>query len=155
MAALTDEVKTFVVQALACFDSGTQVASAVKQQFGLVVTLQQLQAYNPATVAGARMSKKLRTLFEATRAKFVDDVSTIPIANQAYRLRVLDRSLNLAEQRGNTAMVATLLEQAAKESGGAFTNRRELTGKGGGPIQQASVSAADVAAMVRTVREDY
>ncbi|CAN5716106.1 DUF2280 domain-containing protein [soil metagenome] len=135
MATLSQDIKLFIVQALACYDSGTQVAAAVKQNFGLVVSLQQLQAYNPSTVAGARMSKKLRTLFNVTRTKFVEDVSTIPIANQAYRLRVLDRSLNLAEQRGNTAMVATLLEQAAKEAGGAFTNRRELTGKDGGPVQ--------------------
>jgi hypothetical protein len=34
MATLTDEVKVFIVQALACFDSPSQVAQAVKDQFG-------------------------------------------------------------------------------------------------------------------------
>jgi hypothetical protein len=46
--------------------------------------------------------------------------------------------VNVADRNGNVAMVAQLLEQAAKEVGGIFTNRRELTGKGGGPIQQAT-----------------
>jgi hypothetical protein len=157
MAALPDDVKMFVVQALACFDSGTQVAAAVKQQFGLTVSLQQLQAYNPATVAGSRMSKKLREVFGATRKRFLEDTAAIPIANQAYRLRVLDRALNKAEGQGNLSMVSSLIEQAAKEVGGGFTNRRELSGPGGGPIaaHTTTVTPEQLQEAVRTVREDY
>ena len=33
-AKLTDEVKTFIVQGLACFDSPSVVAKAVKDEFG-------------------------------------------------------------------------------------------------------------------------
>ena len=44
----------------------------------------------------------------------------------------------LAKAREQPELVAQLLEQAAKESGGAFTNRRELTGARGGPIQAAT-----------------
>lgn len=134
MAALSDEVKLFVVKALACMDSPAQVREDVKRQFGIEVTPQQLQAYDPATVAGARMSAKLKTIFTDTRKKFREDVSDIPIANQPYRLRALQRALTKVESQGNVAMVAQLLEQAAKESGGVFTNRRELTGKDGAPI---------------------
>ncbi len=36
-----------------------------------------------------------------------------------------------AEDQGNMVLAAQLLEQAAKEMGNAFTNRRELTGKDG------------------------
>ncbi len=155
MAALKDDVKEFIVTALACFDSPAQVIADVKQQFGLVVTPQQLQAYNPATVAGARMSERLKVLFEKTREKFRADTSTIPIANQAYRLRVLQRALDKAEKQGNLAMASQLLEQAAKESGGAFTNRREITGKGGGPIQQSSVTPEQLKEAVQSVREAF
>jgi hypothetical protein len=135
MAALSDDVKVFVTQALACYDTPAQVIKDVKQQFGLEVSPQQLQAYNPATRNGSRMSPKLKAIFEATRKAFVDDVSTIPIANQAYRLRVLNRMLQKVEPSGNVVVAASLMEQAAKEMGGAFTNRRELTGKGGGPVE--------------------
>lgn len=134
MAALADHVKVFAVQALACFDSPTQVAKDIKQEFGVEVTLQQLQAYNPATVAGARMSKKLKAIFAATREAFLKDVSTIPIAQQSYRLRTLNRMLQTVEKQGNVVVAAQLLEQAAKESGGAFTNKRELGGPGGTPL---------------------
>lgn len=130
MAALNNEVKLFIVQALACFDSPAEVSAAVKASFKLDVTRQQLQAYNPGTVTGARMSQTLKKVFGETRKRFVEDVSEIPIAHQSYRLRVLQRTLAKVETQGNTAMVAQLLEQAAKESGGAFTNRTKLEHSG-------------------------
>lgn len=126
MAALSDDTKLFVIQALACFDSPAQVIKDVKQQFGVDVSFQQMQAYNPATVNGKRMSKKLKTIFDATRDAFLKDVSGIPIANQASRLRVLNRMLVKAETQGNIVVAAALMEQAAKEMGGAFTNKQKL-----------------------------
>lgn len=135
MAILTDNIKLVIVQALACFDTPSQVAESVKQEFGVVVTRMQVSQYDPTKTTGKKLSTKLRAVFEATREAFLADVSTIPIAQQAYRLRVLQRNLTKVEGQGNVAMVAQLLEQAAKESGGAFTNRRELTGKDGGPVQ--------------------
>jgi hypothetical protein len=135
MAALSDDVKLFIVQALAKYDSPKHVAEAVKQEFGLEVSRQQLQAYDPATQAGARMSKKLKAIFEATRKEFLEQIPKIPIANQAVRLRALSRLYDRVEQQGNVVAATSILEQVAKEVGGAFTNRRELTGKGGGPIE--------------------
>ena len=155
MAALSEDLKIFIVQALACFDGPSLVAQSVKDQYGVVVDRRQVESYDPTKKAGKTVAKKLRALFEETREAFLKESAAVPLAKQVYRLRVLQRALDKAEKNGNQSMVLQILEQAAKESGGAFTNRRELTGKGGGPIQQASVSAEDVAAMVRTVREDY
>ena len=141
MAALTEAEKLFIVQALACFDTPTQVADAVKEEFGTIVTRMQVANYDPTKPAGAKVSKKLAEIFHATRKAFLENVSQIPIASQSYRMRVLQRTLNTVERQGNTAMVATVLEQAAKEVGGAFTNRRELTGAGGKPIETRSMTA--------------
>ncbi len=138
MAALKDEVKLTIVQALACFDTPSQVAEQVKQEFGLVLARQQVAGYDPTKPSGKKLSKKLLQVFSHTRQKFLDDVSSIPISNQSYRLRVLQRNLERADQRGNAAMVTSILEQAAKELGGAFTNRRELTGKNGQPLAVAT-----------------
>lgn len=138
MAALKDEVKLAIVQALACFDTPSQVAELVKQEFGLVLARQQVAGYDPTKPSGKKLSKKLLEVFTHTREQFLADVSAIPISQQAYRLRVLQRNLERADQRGNAAMVSTLLEQAAKELGGAFTNRRELTGKNGQPLAVAT-----------------
>lgn len=130
MAELTEQMKLFIVHGLACYDTPSQVATAVKDEFGVEVTRQQVARYDAAKATAKDLSKKLRDIFNATREAFLADVSSIPIAQQAYRLRVLQRNLNRVEGQGNVAMVSQLLEQAAKESGGAFTNRTKLEHSG-------------------------
>jgi len=142
MAVLRDEVKAFIVQALACFDTPSQVVSAVKEQFGIETTRQQCELYNPTKHAGRSLAAKWVTLFEDTRKRFREETADIPIANRAYRLRMLDRMASRAENVKNTALAAQLLEQAAKEVGNAYTNKQQLehTGKDGAPIQVAYTS---------------
>lgn len=134
MAALKDDVKAFIVRALACFDSPTDVCRQVKEEFGIEVSKQQVSLYHPERRVAKDLSEKWRTIFTETRKKFLDDVSTIPIANQAFRLRSLNRMYERVSGTGNIALAAQLIEQAAKESGGSFTNRREMTGKDGAPL---------------------
>ncbi|PVX61251.1 DUF2280 domain-containing protein [Paraburkholderia unamae] len=140
MAVLSDTVKTRITQALACFDTPSQVSKDILAEFGLVVTPQQCEAYDPTKRSGERLGKKYRAIFESTRANFLTDTSRIGIAHRAVRLRKLDRAAMLAEDRGNLPLMAQLLEQAAKEAGGAFTNKQKLehTGKDGGPIKTAA-----------------
>ncbi|MDN8612782.1 DUF2280 domain-containing protein [Variovorax ginsengisoli] len=130
MATLSDPIKLFIVQALACYDTPSQVAAAVKEQFEVEITRMQVSTYDFGKPTCRGISKKLQAVFEATREKFLADVSAIPIAQQAYRLRVLQRTLTKVEGQGNTAMVSQLLEQAAKESGGVFTNKTKLEHSG-------------------------
>ncbi|WP_122869605.1 DUF2280 domain-containing protein, partial [Pseudomonas viridiflava] len=40
MAALKHEVKSFIVQALACFDTPSQVVEQVKQEFSIEISRQ-------------------------------------------------------------------------------------------------------------------
>lgn len=134
MAILTEDTKITLVQALACYDTPSQAAEAVAQAHGVKIGRDQAIKYDPTKPAGKNLSKKLRDIFHQTRKSFLEDVSTIPVAQLSYRLRILQRNIERAESRGNAAMVATLLEQAAKEMGGAFTNRRELTGADGAPL---------------------
>lgn len=141
MAQLTEPVKLAITQALACFDTPTQVADMVKEEFGIVITRQQASQYDASKTTGKTMSKKLRAIFEETRKAFLESTADVPVAQQSYRLRVLQRMLLKAERSGNMALVAQLLEQAAKETGGLFTNRRELTGKNGGPLKNELTGA--------------
>lgn len=157
MAVLKDDLKLFIVQALACFDTPSQVVEALKHEFGVDVSSQQLQVYNPATKAGARMSQKLKDIFEITRKRFLEEVSDIPVANQAYRLRQLHRMANEAMRRKNIVLAASLMEQAAKEMGGMFTNKRELSGPGGKPMEHRTVVVDEksVAAAVSALEDEY
>ncbi|MEL4167274.1 DUF2280 domain-containing protein [Pseudomonas sp. ZS001] len=124
MAALKDEVKRFIVQALACFDTPTQVVQAVKETFGLDVTRQQCELYDPTKYAGRDLGVKWRAVFEDTRKRFREDTAEIPIANRAFRLRGLGRMAEKAENMRNLALTAQLYEQAAKECGDMYVNRR-------------------------------
>lgn len=123
MATLTDDVKAFIVQALACFDTPSQVVDAVKDEYGIDVTRQQVQTYDPTKQLGKALSKKWRELFEATRARFLKETAEIPIASQSFRLRALQKMYEKTAARGNVPLAAQLIEQAAKESGGMFLNR--------------------------------
>ncbi|MBW8353976.1 MAG: DUF2280 domain-containing protein [Pseudomonas sp.] len=123
MAALKDEVKCFIVQALACFDTPTQVVQAVKETFGLDVTRQQCELYDPTKYAGRDLGVKWRTVFEDTRKRFREDTADIPIANRSFRLRGLARMAEKAENMRNLALTAQLYEQAAKECGDMYVNR--------------------------------
>lgn len=134
MPTLDVKVKRYITQALACFDTPSQVIAAVKDEFGIDVPRQQVHSYDPTKVQGKNLSKELRELFDSTRARFISDVEAIPVAQQSYRLRQIQRLTEVALSRNNAALAAQLLEQAAKEVGGAFTNRREVGGMAGGPI---------------------
>ena len=137
---LSDEVRTFIVQSVACFDTPSVVVAAVKKEFGEAVTPQAVEAYDPTKRAGRNLSAKWRALFEETRKTFLEDTAAIGVSHRAVRLRALARLQETAEKQGNIALAAQLLEQVAKECGDAFTNRRELTGKNGGPVQTEDVT---------------
>jgi hypothetical protein len=122
---LTIEMQTFVVQALACFDSPSQVSKAVKEEFGVDITPQAIEAYDPTKRAGREVAKRWRDLFEHSRKKFLEDTASIGIANRAVRLRTLDRMARKAENMGALALVAQFNEQAAKEVGDCYTNRQK------------------------------
>lgn len=126
MAALKAEVKAFIVRQLACFDSPSVVADAVKEEFGIVVTRQQVEGYDPTKRSGQDLSKKWADMFTAIRKKFTEDTTEIPISHKTARLRRLERMYGKAEGMKNYGLAQSLLEQAAKEMGEAYTNRQKV-----------------------------
>ena len=126
MSTLSDEVKTFIVQQLACFDPPSIVVKAVKAEFGETVSPQQVEAYNPDRRAAQRLSEAYRELFRVTRERFLEDTAAIGISHRVSRLRTLQRLADRAEAQGNIALAAQLVVNAAKEVGDVFTNRQRI-----------------------------
>ena len=124
MAALNNEIKAFIVQSLACFDSPSQVATAVKDGFGVVVSRQHVEAHDPTRKSSKGLAKRWVTLFEDARKRFREETAEIPIANRAYRLRAMNRFVEKAETMKNIGLAMQILEQAAKETGDVYVNRR-------------------------------
>lgn len=156
MAALKPEVKAFIIQSLACFDTPSQVVESVKKEFGLTISRQQAEAHDPTKASSKGLAKKWIEMFHATRKRFLTETSDIPIANKAYRLRVLDRMATNAEKMKNYGMTSQLIEQAAKEMGDAYTNKHkfEHSGPNGGAIQTITMSKEEYKSARQEMMED-
>ncbi|ELZ9356983.1 DUF2280 domain-containing protein [Citrobacter freundii] len=156
MAALKPDVKAFIIQSLACYDTPSQVVEAVQKEFGINITRQQAESHDPTKASGKTLAKKWVELFNATRERFQNEISDIPIANKAYRLRVLDRMATRAEGMKNLALTAEIIEQAAKECGDAYTNKHkfEHSGPNGGAIHTVTMSKEEYKSARQEMMED-
>lgn len=117
MAGLPTAVKIHILQGLACFDTPEKVVTSVKEEFGVVVTRQCVQAHNPERAAGVRLAPQWRAIFYDTRQRYMTELDGIGIIWPSVRLRRLQRMLEQAEAMGNLPLVIQILEQAAREAG--------------------------------------
>lgn len=154
MAALKEPVKIFIVQSLACRDTPQDVVEIVKLEFDVVITRSQCQAYDPTKYQGRNLSPKFKELFEKTRKDFDAGLVDIPIANKYYRLRQYQKFL---ERTRNLKTGMNILKQAAQDIGGQFTNRQEITGKDGGPVEtvQSTITREEFLRARREVIDEY
>lgn len=155
MAALKEPVKIFIVQALACRDTPQEVAELVSQEFGVKIDRVQCSTYDPTKQRGKNLSKKFVDLFYETREKFDEGLIDIPIAQKFYRMRQYQR--HLEKNARNTVMSLNIMKQAAQDLGGQFTNRQEITGKDGKPIEtvNSNVSTESYLEARGRVLDDY
>lgn len=138
MATLTKQQRSFIVRELACYSTPSEVVEAVNERFGIEVSRQQVQHYDPTV--GRDPADKWRRLFREARDAFVEDTARHGIAHRNFRLRELDRMYRKAKRMKNYALAAEILEQAAKEVGEKFTNLQilEHSGRDGEPIKTKS-----------------
>lgn len=133
MARITKKVKLFIVRMLAEFETPTQTSKTVREIFKVDVTPQQCEAYDPTKRTGQDLSKDLRDKFFEYRRIANEELEAIPIANKRYRLQLLQQLVE--KYPDNPVLIPKWAEQAAKEMGGLFTNRHEVTGANGGPVE--------------------
>lgn len=149
---LDEAQKRWIVQRLACFGSLVVIAREFEAEFGFPITVQAVQAYDPTKHSGRTLSKALREYFEQTRARFLEHAQArIPEMAQAVRLQYLSEAIAEARAAGDFKLMASLLEQIAKECGGLYTNRRELTGADGKAIQVESMSDQELRSETATM----
>lgn len=144
MATLSDKHKNFIVEQLAMYSTPQEVADLVKNQFGIELARSQVNNYDPTT-SYYKGSKKWLEIYTTVRQKFLTETSSIAVANKAYRLRELDTIYKnqKSSKIQNTVAMKDTLEQAAKESGDAFTNRKEISGPNGKPVEFQSKTLDD------------
>ena len=133
MAMLKKEIKLFIVRSLAVFNTPTETVDLVHQEYGAKVTKQQCEKYDPTKRSGENLSEDLKTEFELSRADFLEKPQNIPIANLSVRLQRLENQY--IKHGKNRVGALAILKQAAEDVGGKYTNKTEVTGAGGGPLQ--------------------
>jgi hypothetical protein len=126
---LESEHQVFIVEQLAVFERPKAVQTKLKEFFGLEIALSSIVYYN---ISNKDLPKKWKTLFNATRKKFLEKTSSIPIANKSFRLQKLQNIFEKQEDEKlqNTVEMRATLEQAAKEVGDVFTNKQKIEEKG-------------------------
>src|ERR1044072_7321849 len=105
VSKLETEHKRFIVKMLAVYESPSEVKAAVKETFQIDVSLQQLQHYDPTTVAGADLERNLKKLFTETRKKF-DEKEVVPLSKKNVRLKRLSGYVQKLEAMGNYGKAA-------------------------------------------------
>jgi hypothetical protein len=119
---LNDEIKEFIVKRIACYETPSRIAAAVRITFGIEIDRRRVFDYNPA---GSRPpAQRWIDLHAATRARFHRDLAEIGVAQKVIRLRMLDRFAQLAEDNHQHDKAAKYLQQAARECGGFYERRR-------------------------------
>ena len=157
MARITKRVKLFIVKTLAEFETPTNAAKQVKEVFNIDVSPQQCERYDPTKKMGYDLSQELRDKFFEYRRQANEELEAIPIANKRYRLQLLQ---DLVEKYpNNPVFIPKWTEQAAKEMGNQFTNKTEVTGAGGGPLESVqttvSISKDEYLKARQEVVDDY
>ncbi len=142
MAALDKDQQAFIVQSHARFRKTSLIVRDVKAEFGIDVSRQQVLFYNPERGGKKRISKEWQELFDKTRKEYLEGQYKVGIQHQTYRLELLQRIADHAEEIGNLVLAKDAAKQAAEEVGGAFTNKRVLTGPNDTALIPPSVTIA-------------
>lgn len=125
MAALTNIQKVALVEALAGFMRPADVTVYMREEHEVELTIAQVVKYDPSKPSYTA-GDDLRAIFEAARKNCIENIQATPIANQGYRLTMLQSLLDKAVKDNKPSLAAELLEQAAKEVGGILTNERNV-----------------------------
>lgn len=133
MPRLNETVKAFIVTRLAWKATPSEVVEDVKEAFGLEVSRQQVHYYDPTTPA-SKTPKKWAELWASAHEQWRKEGPRAGVAFKNRRLELLDRFLQRVATAGNIPLALQILEQAAKEEGGAFTNHRIHSGPNGKAI---------------------
>lgn len=130
MAALNAQTKLYIIQQLAMFATPQEVVDLVKENFNIELARAHVFYYDAEM--NTKLAQGYKDLFAEFRQKFLENTAMIPIANKAYRIRELQKiyeSDRNSKNQNKVAMRATL-EQAAKESGDAFSNKQKIEQSG-------------------------
>lgn len=130
---LTDEQKAYVVRRLAEYDKPVAIAQGLKEIFGVTISHQAIEHYDPGRPAGHDLALKWRDVFLEARRAFLERTADIGPARKDVRMRLRERLMMEEWEAGRCKTANEILDSIAKDAGGAFDSKhmREHFGFGG------------------------
>lgn len=126
-ARLTEDQKTFIVTKLAQYCPSSMIVRQFHEAWpDTAISPQLVYQHRPEGAQGKDLAKKWIVLHEIVRKAFMEDVSRIPIADKVVRMGQYQELYDGLFAMGDLAEAAKVLEKAAKEMGGLFTNERKV-----------------------------
>ncbi|WP_151828159.1 DUF2280 domain-containing protein [Acinetobacter oleivorans] len=128
MAKLKKAEQLFVVRSLAQFMTPTEVVKAIKENYNIDVSPQQVEAYDPTKVAGRDLRKEFKVVFDATREEYLKQpIHNISGTNDIVQLKIL--SDLLFTKKNNVTMTIKIVDQMQKIMKGFYDKKAEQGNK--------------------------
>jgi hypothetical protein len=134
---LTDEQKTYVVKRLAAYDRPAAIAHDLQEAYGVTISPQAIEHYDPERPAGHDLAPRWRDEFHAARKAFRAEMADISHLDKPLRLHLRSRMAITAWEEGDYKLANEILDCIAKEAGDVPNLRHGLCGVGA--IQPSAV----------------
>ena len=118
---LSQQARIMIVKALACQERLVDVCAQIKDEFDIELKPHSLYNYIPDR--NPNMDADLKTLFEQVEAEFLEAGKHVPFNNRNRRNILRERVFWRHER--NPIVQKDLLNDAAKDCGGLFAQRRD------------------------------
>jgi hypothetical protein len=123
---LTPEQKAYVVRRLATYDTPTAIARDLEALFGVEISVQAVDHYNPERGSYDNLAPCWKELFWETRKAYIAACAEAGTMEQMLRVRLREDMVLMARDAGHYRIANELLDSIAKEAGKMFTNRHTL-----------------------------
>ena len=120
---LNNEQRTYVVRRLAAYDKPAAIAQSLKEEFGVTISPQAIEHYDPRRPAGHDLAPQWRDVFRAARMAYFAETADIGHMEKAARMRLRERMAIAAWEEGNYKLANEILNDIAREAGDAFDAR--------------------------------
>ncbi len=120
---LTGQQKAYVVKRLAAYDKPTAIALGLQEIFGVTISPQGIEHYDPERPAGHDLAPQWRDVFRAARKAYIEQTADIGHMEKLVRLRLRERMAISAWEKDNYKLANEILNDIAREAGDAFAGR--------------------------------
>jgi hypothetical protein len=124
-ARLTHEQKVYVVKRLAAYDAPIAIVRGLKEEFGIAVSADMLQHYDPELAYSRTLAQRWKDLFREARAAYLDSTAGIGASYRLVRIHWRGEMVQETWGAGQHRIANEILDSVTKEARAGAGNRHE------------------------------